>query len=403
MMSLYRALSWQIEYRLLNSPCVVLLGPRQSGKTTLAQDIGDARGDCIYLDLENPDDVDKLASPTLFFAQHEEGLIILDEVQRRPELFQILRGVIDRDRRKGRRAGRFLLLGSASHDLLQQSETLAGRVSYLELGPLNVMETETSDLLKLWSRGGFPESFLAGDDGASLDWRQDFIQTYLERDIPQYGPRIPATTLRRFWTMLAHSQGGLFNAASIARGLDMEAKSANRYLDLMVDLMLVRRLQPYFVNAGKRLVKSPKVYVRDSGVTHALLGIENIDELLGHPVVGTSWEGFAVENLIAAAPRNATAHFYRTHVGAEIDLLFDIPGHGLWAIEIKLGTSAKPRKGFHIACEDVGPKRRFLVNTGNERRKIGNDVELISLHELCAMFENLHDEKKPQQKKRRAL
>ncbi|BDC53134.1 ATPase [Bryobacterales bacterium F-183] len=392
MMSLWRDLEAAVEDRLQYSPCVALLGPRQSGKTTLAQDIGEAH-DGIYLDLENPDDVEKLENPNLFFAQHETGLIILDEVQRMPGLFQVLRGVVDRDRRKGRRSGRFLLLGSASRELLQQSETLAGRIAYLELGPLNVLETEPADLQKLWVRGGFPESFLAENDNASFRWRQDFVQTYLERDIPQYGPRIPAATLRRFWTMLAHTQGAVFNASSIARGLDMEAKSANRYLDLMVDLMLMRRLPPYFKNVGKRLVKSPKVYVRDSGVTHALLGLPNMDALLGHPVVGFSWEGFAIDNLLAALPELATAYFYRTQVGAEIDLLLEIPGHGLWAIEVKLGHSSRPRKGFYIACDDVEPDRRFLVNSGTERRDIGQGIELIGLAELCSMVGALRQPK----------
>ena len=294
-----RRLLEELTETLAQSPSAALLGPRQAGKTTLALALGEARPS-VYLDLESPEDREKLADPALFFAAHEDDLVILDEVQRMPELFTILRGIIDKGRRRGKRTGRFLLLGSASLDLLQQSETLAGRIAYLELGSFNVLEIPPEQHNQLWVRGGFPESFFAESDKSSLRWRQNFIRTYLERDIPQLGPRVPATTLHRFWTMLAHVQGSLFNAAQLARGLAVDGKTIARYLDLMVDLMLVRRLQPYQVNIGKRLVKSPKVYVRDSGLVHALLSIENLDELLGRPVIGFSWEGFVIENLIAA-------------------------------------------------------------------------------------------------------
>jgi predicted AAA+ superfamily ATPase len=217
---------------------------------------------------------------------------------------------------------------------------------------------------RLWVRGGLPESFLADDDSRSLIWRQDFIRTYLERDIPQLGPRIPAATLHRFWTMLAHVQGGLFNAAQLVRGLAVDGKTVARYLDLLVDLLLVRRLAPFQANIGKRLVKSPKVYVRDSGIVHALLNIGDHEALLGHPVSGASWEGFVIESLIAAAPRQTVPLFYRTGAGAEVDLLLEIPKHGLWAIEIKRGLTARPEKGFFIACDDLKPARRFVVNSG---------------------------------------
>ena len=272
-------------------PAVALLGPRQVGKTTLAHALADTV-DSVYLDLESPADRAKLADPELYLADHQGRLVILDEVHRAPDLFQSLRGLIDQGRRRGRRAGRFLLLGSASMDLLQQSgETLAGRIAYLELNPLDVLEVDAGDRDRLWVRGGFPDSFLASSDERSLAWRENFIRTYLERDVPQLGPRIPAETLRRFWIMLAHQQGGLMNAASLARGLGVDGKTIARYLDLMVDLLLVRRLLPWHRNVGKRLVKSPRVYVRDSGVTHALLCLGTKDALLGHPVVGLSWEG----------------------------------------------------------------------------------------------------------------
>jgi len=363
-------------------PAVALLGPRQVGKTTLALAIAEGRKS-VYLDLESPLDREKLTDATFYLSGHEDDLVILDEVQRTPELFAILRGLIDQGRRRGKKSGRFLLLGSASADLLHQSETLAGRISYIELTPFDVLEVPADARRQLWVRGGLPESFLADDDTHSLIWRQDFIRTYLERDIPQLGPRIPAATLHRFWTMLAHVQGGLFNAAQLARGLAVDGKTVARYLDLLVDLMLVRRLQPFQSNIGKRLVKSPKVYIRDSGIVHALLNIGDHEALLGHPVSGASWEGFVIENLIAAAPLQTVPLFYRTGAGAEVDLLLEIPKHGLWAIEIKRGLSARPEKGFFIACEDIQQARRFVVNSGTERYSVDADTVAIGLREFA--------------------
>jgi predicted AAA+ superfamily ATPase len=374
--------------RLTHLPAVALLGPRQVGKTTLAHALSEGH-QSIYLDLESPLDWERLSDPSFYLSGHEDDLVILDEVQRMPDLFATLRGLIDDGRRRGKKTGRFLLLGSASSELLRQSETLAGRIAYIELSPLDVLETPAEQHPDLWVRGGFPESFLAETDARSLIWRQDFIRTYLERDIPQLGPRIPATTLRRFWTMLAHVQGGLFNAAQLARGLAIDGKTIARYLDLMVDLLLVRRLQPFQTNAGKRLVKSPKVYVRDSGIVHALLNIGDHEALLGHPVSGTSWEGFVIENLIAAAPFDSVPLFYRTAAGAEVDLLLEIPNHGLWAIEIKHGLSARPEKGFFIACEDLNPSRRFIVNSGAERRPVNAEVEVIGLREMAQLLAGL--------------
>jgi len=382
---IHRRIEALVQDRLAHLPAVALLGPRQSGKTTLAHAIAEGRKS-LYLDLESPLDRDKLADPTFYLSGHEDDLVILDEVQRMPELFATLRGLIDQGRRRGKKAGRFLLLGSASVDLLQQSETLAGRISYIELSPLDVLEVPADQRNQLWIRGGFPESFLADDESRSLIWRQDFIRTYLERDIPQLGPRIPATTLYRFWTMLAHVQGGLFNAAQLARGLAVDGKTIARYLDLLADLMLLRRLQPFQANIGKRLVRSPKVYVRDSGIVHALLNIGDYEALLGHPVSGASWEGFVIENLIAAAPLRTVPMFYRTAAGAEIDLLLEIPRHGLWTIDIKLGLSARPEKGFFVACEDLKPARRFVVNSGSERRPVSKDLEVIGVRELALML-----------------
>jgi predicted AAA+ superfamily ATPase len=374
--------------RLRHMPAVALLGPRQVGKTTLAHAIAEGRKS-IYLDLESPLDREKLTDASFYLSEHGDDLVILDEVQRAPELFATLRGLIDQGRRRGKRFGRFLLLGSASADLLQQSETLAGRIAYIELAPFDVLEVHSDKRRQLWVRGGLPESFLADDESHSLIWRQDFIRTYLERDIPQLGPRIPATTLHRFWTMLAHVQGGLFNAAQLARGLAVDGKTVARYLDLLVDLMLVRRLQPFQSNIGKRLVKSPKVYIRDSGIVHALLNIDDYEALLGHPVSGGSWEGFVIENLIGVAPRQTVPMFYRTGAGAEVDLLLEIPKHGLWAIEIKRGLSARPEKGFFIACEDLKPARRLVVNSGTDRYPIDANTEAIGLRELAEMLAGL--------------
>jgi len=370
---------------LAKAPAVALLGPRQVGKTTLALEAAKTRP-AVYLDLESESDRAKLSAPELYLAQHEAKLVILDEIQRTPQLFRNLRGLIDSGRRRGRGKGRFLVLGSASIDLLKQtSESLAGRIRYLELAPLAAGEMGRKRLDALWLRGGFPESLLAGSDAASLRWRMDFIRTYLERDIPQLGPRIPAETLRRLWTMLAHQQGGLLNAAAQARALAVDGKTVAAYLDLLVDLLLVRRLTPWHANVRKRLVKAPKVYVRDSGLVHALLGIGEREGLLAHPVAGGSWEGAAIESLIAAAPSGTEAHFFRTAAGAEIDLLLALPGRRKpWAIEIKRGLAPRLERGFHLACDTVQPERRLVVYGGAERFPLAEGVEAVSLAELCA-------------------
>ena len=313
--------------------------------------------------------------------------MILDEVHHAPELFQALRGLIDRGRRKGKKAGRFLLLGSASIDLLQQSgESLAGRIFYLELAPLDALEIPTSELETLWTRGGFPSSYLASTDAISFRWRQDFIRTYLERDILQFGPRLPAETLRCLWTMLAHNQSELLNTANLARALAIDAKTVARYLYLLVDLLLVRRLQPWHSSEGKRLVKTPKVYVRDSCIVHALLRLPSHEELLGHPVAGGSWEGFVIECLLAAVPEGTEPNFYRTSAGAEIDLLLTLPGNELWAVEIKRGSAPKLSRGFHQACHDLNPARRFFVYGGTERFPLSPDTDAIGLSELATLL-----------------
>jgi predicted AAA+ superfamily ATPase len=374
-----RRLRKDLKDRLDSSPAVALLGPRQVGKTTLALAIGEARPS-VYLDLESEADRAKLSEPELYLGDHENKLVILDEVQRFPDLFQTLRGLIDRGRRKGLRTGRFLLLGSASIDLLKQSgESLAGRIAFLELAPIDGLEVPVDDLALLWLRGGFPDSYLNRDDRTSLRWRTDFIRTYLERDIPALGPRIAAETLRHFWTMLAHHQSGLMNAAEFARALGVDAKTVASYLDLMVDLLLVRRLEPWHVNVGKRLVKSPRIYVRDSGVLHALLGLATMEDILGHPITGASWEGFVIETLLAVAPETTQANFYRSAAGAEIDLVLTLPGGQLWAIEIKRSLTPKVERGFHHACLDLQPERRIVVYPGTERFPLKDDIEVLPL------------------------
>ena len=363
-------------------PAVALVGPRQVGKTTLALETAD-QYTAIYLDLEADADRIKLSDPVLYLSKYPDELLILDEVHRLPNLFQNLRGLIDQRRRQGKRNGSFLLLGSASIDLLRQSgESLAGRIAYLELTPLHLLEIDATHTDILWLRGGFPDSYLSRTDAASLRWRLNFIRTYLERDIPQFGPRIPAETLRRFWTMLAHAQGDPFNASKLAGNLGVDGKTTARYLDLLVDLLLVRRLPPWHKNVGKRLIKSPKVYVRDTGLVHALLGLEQLDDVLGHPVVGASWEGFVIENILSVVPDTVIANFYRTSGGAEVDLVLSFPRKEVWAIEIKRSLSPHVEKGFYYACEDVNATKRFVVYPGIDRFPLSPNIEVISLIEM---------------------
>ena len=384
---IYPAILSELEHM----PAVVLLGPRQAGKTTLAEQVGQERRS-VYLDLESSADRERLADPLGFLTHHEDELVIIDEVQRMPGLFETLRGVIDRGRREGRRSGRFLLLGSASNELLRQSESLAGRVAYLELSPFDVIEATDGDieLDTLWLRGGFPDSVLAADDDRSMRWRRNFVRTYLERDIPQLGPRIPAAMLERLWTMLAHQQGGLLNVAVIARSLGVDAKTVNRYVDLLVDLLLVRRLPPWISNAGKRLVRAPKVYLRDSGIVHALLRIPSYDDLLAHPVAGGSWEGFAIENLLTVAGDwDVQASFYRARGGAEVDLVLSWRDGRHWLVEVKRARTPRLTRGFTSVWEDVQPERGFVVYPDTERYPIRADVEAIGLAELCREVEAL--------------
>ena len=378
-----RKLQAVIEDTLAEQSAVGLLGPRQVGKTTLAHRIAAGR-EAVYLDLENPEDLALLAEPRALLATYADRLVILDEVQRLPGLFQTLRGLIDQYRRDGRGTGCFLLLGSSSPDLLRQtSESLAGRIAYRELGPLDISEVGRDAVDRLWLRGGFPSAWLASSDEASFDWRRDLVRTYLERDIPIFDSRLPAETLRRLWTMLAHNQGAPLNAAQLASSLAVHVRTLNRYIDLLVDLLLVRRLPPWSGNVGKRLVRSPRLYLRDNGIVHALLGLRRLEEVLAHPVAGGSWEGFVIENLLAAAPAWAQPFFYRTQAGAEVDLVLEFDPDSRWAIEIKRSVSRPtPSKGFHTACDDLQAQRRIVVYGGTRAFPQPNGVETLPLDGL---------------------
>jgi len=366
-------------------PVVALLGPRQAGKTTLALTHARELGEEFsrYLDLESPADRARLRDPEAYLEAQRGRLVILDEIHRTPELFSVLRGVVDRRRRAGLRTGQFLVLGSASLDLLRQSsESLAGRIAFVELTPIRVDElaADRAEIEQLWVRGGFPDSLLAKTDGSSLEWRRAFVRTYLERDIPQFGPRVPAETLRRFWTMLAHGQAQQMNAARLASGLGVSGQTVARYLDLLVDLLLVRRLPAWSGNVGKRLVKSPKVYIRDSGIVHALLGLESLDDVLGHPVAGPSWEGMVLESAHAAAG-DFPVLYYRTSAGAEIDIVIEGPGRRRLAIEIKRSSAPGVSRGFRNGLEDLEIHESIVMYPGSEAIPVGGGTIAMGLHD----------------------
>jgi len=381
---LERWITKRLEKNISRNPAVALLGARQVGKTTLAKTVAKDIPS-IYLDLEYPKDLAKLKDPTTFLESHSDKIIILDEIQRAPDLFMLLRGLIDQNRQAGRKAAQFLILGSASMDLLRQSsESLAGRISYVEMTGLNVLEIGDSrkDIQNLWMRGGFPDSYLAEDDEMSIDWLENLIKTYLERDVPQMGFQVPAARLRRLWTMLAHLQGETVNYSKLATNLEIDGKTVTHYIDILTDLLLVRRIEPWHVNVKKRLIKSPRYYVRDSGILHRLLGIADYDALLSNPILGKSWEGFVVENIHSVMPRFAETYFYRTAAGAEIDLVIKMPNAEIWAVEIKHGVAPKIGKHYSKTCDDVGATHKFVVYGGDDEFPIGDNVWMISLPKI---------------------
>jgi len=389
-MFVHRRQTELVTARLETTSSVVLLGARQVGKTTLARAIAEARVPrAIYLDLERAADRRRLEDADHFLRAQAGKLIVIDEIHRAPGLFETLRGVIDGRRREGDRTGHFLLLGSASLDLMRQaSESLAGRVAYVELAPIDANEIGEAGpgVETLWVRGGFPESLLAPDDAASLAWRRDFIRSYLERDVPMFAPRLPSESLDRLWRMLAHGQGAILNQSRLAASMGVSAPTVSRYVDMLVDLLLVRRLRPWSGNVGKRLVRSPKVFVRDSGLVHALLELRDWNDVLGHPVAGSSWEGFVIESLIAVAGESYTPLFYRTEDGAEVDLVLERGGRVAVTVEIKRSTAPQRSRGFSLACEVLQPDEAYVVHGGAGRWPMAGGVEAISVQELASLL-----------------
>jgi predicted AAA+ superfamily ATPase len=373
--SLTAALTW--------SPAVAILGPRQVGKTTLARSLLESHAQALYLDLESPQDRARLGEGPLFLQAHAAHMLILDEVQNSPELFSILRGEIDRVRRPGR----FVLLGSASFELLRQSQSLAGRLSLIDMHPLLVNEvgTDLQTVQTLWLRGGFPPSFCAADGQTSWHWREAFIRHLLHTDLPALGLRVDEPSLRRFWRMLAHVHGQLFNASGIANSLDVSAPTINRWLDHMVGALLVRKLEPFHTNPGKRLVKSPKVYVRDSGLLHSLLGLTSVADLQGHPSVGASWEGFVIDQIAAHLPAGASMSFYRTAAGAELDVVVEA-GQRRIGFEIKFSVAPKVSKGFWQSLQDVQPHHTYIVAPVPQRWPFAEGVDVIPVGDIAKVL-----------------
>ena len=376
----------QLVQALSSQASVALIGPRQSGKTTLAHKIAED-AEAVYVDLQRSSDRQMLVDPDQFFERNSERLVILDEIHTMPDIFSEMRGAIDRARMRERRTGMFLLLGSASLELLKRgSESLAGRISYVDLLPISIIEAAEANVSSttLWLRGGFPDSLTAESDSSSFDWRNAFIRSYIERDIRIFSERMSSNLLEQLLHMIAYSQGSLLNITSLARALGVSTTTVRNYIEFLENLLIVRRLTPFHANVKKQLVKSPKIYIRDSGLVHALLGLSSEIDLLRHPVVGFSWEGFVIENLIASSPPGTRASFYRTRRGAEIDLLLHFrDGSMSWAVEIKRNIAASVRKGFHVARDDINPTRSFIVHSGEGRFPQPNEIEAVSLLDLC--------------------
>jgi len=382
-----RAITDRVKEALRSFPVVGLVGPRQVGKTTVAKMLmHGCEANIQYLDLERPSDLRKLEDPELYLKAFSDRLVILDEAQRRPDLFPLIRSLVD----EGPAKGRFLILGSASPDLRRQAaESLAGRICYYELAGLTLSEVATlkGNNTTLWLRGGLPPSYLASSEDVSLSWRENFIRTYLERDIPGLGLQTPASMLMRFWQMIAHCHGQVWNASRIATSLGISPPTARRYLDILQDTYMIRQLQPFYSNTKKRLIKSPKIYLRDSGLLHTLLGITDYETLIGHPAAGSSWEGWVLEQVVAILPDHSALTFYRTGAGAEIDLVVQpTPSHQVMAVEVKYSLSPKLTKGFWSALDDIRPKIAYVVYPGNEYYPIAENVYALpvrELHRIC--------------------
>lgn len=360
-------------------PCVAILGPRQCGKTTLARMLAADEPDCTIFDLESPLDARRLDAPLRTLGALG-GLVVLDEIQRDPTLFEILRVLVDRPVSETR----FLILGSASPTLIKgASESLAGRLGFVDLGGFHLGETGVDTQTPLWSRGGFPRSFLAADDAGSLLWRQGFVRTFLERDIPQLGISIPAETLRRFWTMIAHYHGQVWNAAEFARSLGSSEGTARRYLDILAGAYMVRVLPPWFENLSKRQVKAPKVYIRDSGLLHALLELRTLADLQGHPKLGASWEGFALEQVLAVLGAHG-AYFWATHAGAELDLLVTVGGRR-YGFEFKVSDAPGATRSMRVALADLGLTHLWIVYPGNVAYELDERLSVLPLRGISEL------------------
>jgi predicted AAA+ superfamily ATPase len=384
-----RELHSQITDSLQHFPAVGLVGARQVGKTTLAQTIAQRwPGKILYLDLERPTDYSALKEPELFLSRNTDKLVIIDEVQLRPDLFPILRSLIDMDRRPAR----FLLLGSSSPDLMRQSgESLAGRIAYHELSPFLLSELSPDKMDLLWMRGGFPNSTLAVSDRVSIQWRQDFIMTYLQRDLSfmGYDVRIPVVKLRRFWQMLAHNHAQLLNLSQLAMNMELSRQSIRKYLDILHETFMLRQLQPFSVNVKKRLVKSPKIFIRDSGILHTLLNIKSFHELMANPILGASWEAFCLEQILCRMPRPWEAFFYRSQAGAEIDLILQPRfAQPPISVEFKYSQSPKLTKGFWEAKEDLKPAASYVIYPGAHQYPLAPSVEALPLNQIHRIWQN---------------
>lgn len=372
--------------RLSSTPAVALLGSRQVGKTTLARELKLDKS-IHYIDLERPSDLAKLADPELYLGRLANHLVILDEIQRLPNLFPVLRSLIDERRRHGESSAQFLLLGSASPELLQQSsETLAGRISYLEMNPFHLTELASSggNPESHWFRGGYPDSYLATNDATSMQWCEDFITSYIERYLPQLGAEASPQQLRRFCSMLAHQHGGTLNLSKIGGSLGIDGKTVRHYIDLLEGLYLLRSLPAWSRNVGKRLVKAPKVYWRDPGLLHSLAEIPSVEHVLGHPLCGDSWEGYCIEQILSLLPRGTRFSHYRTHAGAEVDLVLETSGGDVTAIEIKRTLSPKLTPGFIESMETLGASRGYYLIPEGDSFPLSASVEAQSLAQFLA-------------------
>ncbi len=366
-------LEQRIAQAIRDYPVTLLLGPRQCGKTSLARRIGEEQKGS-YFDLEDPE-TPLHAEVARAVLKDLRGLVIIDEIQRQPSLFELLRVLADRPGRPAR----FLILGSASPDIVRGvSESLAGRVAFLDMGGFTLEEAGENQWKRLWLRGGFPTSFLARDGERSHSWRINFIQSFLERDIPRLGIRVPASALRRFWTMLAHFHGQVWNAAELARAMNVKEDTARHYLDILSGAFMIRQLPPWFENTGKRLVKAPKVYFRDPGLLHALLGLKRIDQVLAYPRFGFSWEGFAMEEIIRQAQADHDAYFYKTHAGAELDLLV-MRGGRRYGFEFKFQDRPRPTRSMHVVLGDLKLAKLWIIYSGDRSYPLGERIEAIPL------------------------